>query len=159
MVQILHIQQVKLETDRGAYQPEGRLEGVGDMPSQEKVEQQLGDETVELKYAPEWKHNATRGSKYSMGDQVDMDIDKHEEKEVQQRRLHKKSQPLEKLVEVIEEIKKLMLRLAEAIIKEDLNRRDPYIVAGKKQKRKKKQQQQHSWRGAGGKLQKRISDP
>jgi hypothetical protein len=36
MVQIFHIQQVNLETDRGAYKPEERLEGVGDMPTQEE---------------------------------------------------------------------------------------------------------------------------
>jgi hypothetical protein len=35
MVQSLHIQQVKLETDGGAYQPEEWLEEVGDMPTQE----------------------------------------------------------------------------------------------------------------------------
>jgi hypothetical protein len=78
---------------------------------------------------------------------------------VQQRRLHKKSQPLEQLDRVIEEIRKLMLRSAEAVNKEELNRREPAIAAGKKQKRKKKQQQQHSWRGARGQLQKRIWDP
>jgi hypothetical protein len=37
MVQILHIQQVKLETDGGAYQPEERLERIGDMPTQEEM--------------------------------------------------------------------------------------------------------------------------
>jgi hypothetical protein len=57
MVQILHIRQVKLEADGGAYQPEEWLEGVGDMPTQEELteanlseeetEQQLNDETTE----------------------------------------------------------------------------------------------------------------
>jgi hypothetical protein len=92
-----------------------------------------------------------------MGDQVYLPIDKHEEKEVQQRRLYKKSQSLEQLVKVIEEIRKLMLRLVEEINKEELNRGEPSITVGKKQKRKKKQQQQkHSWRGAREQLQKII---
>jgi hypothetical protein len=42
-----------------------------------------------------------------MGDRVDIPTNK--EKEVQQRGLHKKSQPLEKLDKVIEEIIKMML--------------------------------------------------
>jgi hypothetical protein len=37
MVQILHIQQVKLEADGGAYQPEEQLEEVGDEPTQEEL--------------------------------------------------------------------------------------------------------------------------
>jgi hypothetical protein len=79
-----------------------------------------------------------------MRDQVDLPIDKYGEEEVQQRRLHKKSQPLEQLDRVIEEIIKMMLRSAEETVsKEKLSRRDPTIVAGKQQ-----QQQQQS-RGAG----------
>jgi hypothetical protein len=132
MVKILHIQQVKLDTDRGEYQPKKRFEGVGYIPTQEEVEQQLGDETAELKSVAEWQLNATRGSKYNIGDRVYLPIDKHEEKEVQQRRLHKKIQPLEQLVEVIEEIRKLMLRSVEAINKEELNREEPSIATGKK---------------------------
>jgi hypothetical protein len=76
-----------------------------------------------------------------MGDHDDLPTDKEE---LQQRRLHKKSQPLEQLDRVIEEIRKLMLRSAEVVSKGELNRREPTIAAGKKQKRKKKQQQQHS---------------
>jgi hypothetical protein len=38
-------------------------------------------------------------------------------KKLQQRRLHKKSQPLEQLDRVIEEIRKLMLRSAEEVSK------------------------------------------
>jgi hypothetical protein len=55
---------------------------------------------------------------------------------MQQRRLHKKSQPLEQLDEVIEEIRKLMLRSAEAVNKGELNRGEPAIAAGKKKKKK-----------------------
>jgi hypothetical protein len=74
MVQSLHIQQVKLETDRGAYQPEKRLEGVGNMPAQEEVEQQLSDETAGLESIAEWQLNATRGDKDNMGDRVDLPL-------------------------------------------------------------------------------------
>jgi hypothetical protein len=45
--------------------------------------------------------------------------------------LHKKSQPLEQLDRVIEEIRKLMLRSAEAVNKEELSRGDPFIASRK----------------------------
>jgi hypothetical protein len=38
---------------------------------------------------------------------------------------------------VIEEIRKLMLRSAEAVIKRELNRREPAIAVGEKKKKKK----------------------
>jgi hypothetical protein len=80
-----------------------------------------------------------------MGGQTNLPIEKTE---VQQRRLHTKSQPLEQLDKVIEEIRRLMLSSAiEAVNNEKLRRRDPERVPGKK---KKKQQQQHSWRGEDG---------
>jgi hypothetical protein len=116
-----------LETYGGAYQPEERLKRVGDIPTQEEltkanlseeeVEQQLDDETTELNSAADWKLDATKGDKDSMGDRVYMPIDKYGEKEVQQRRLHKKSQPLEQLDRVIEETRKMMLRSAETMAK------------------------------------------
>jgi hypothetical protein len=66
-----HIQQVKLETDRGAYQLREQLEGVGDMPAQEEmteanmseeeVEQQLNDKTAELESVAGWQANSTKG--------------------------------------------------------------------------------------------------
>jgi hypothetical protein len=156
-----HIQQVKLETYGGAYQPGEQLEEARDVPAKElteednlpkeKTKHQLGDETVELKFVVEWQLDATRGDKDNMGDRVDLPT---YEKEVQQRRLHKKSQPLEKLDIVIEEIRKLMLRSTEAVSKEEMNRGELAIAAGKKKKK-----QQHSWRGARGQLQKRIWDP
>jgi hypothetical protein len=61
------------------------------------------------------------------------------EEEVQQRRLHKKSQPLEQLDRVIEEIRRLMLRSTEVVNKGKMNRGEPATTTGKK---KKKQQQQ-----------------
>jgi hypothetical protein len=70
--------------------------------------------TCRTESAAEWQLNATRGDKDNMGDRVDLPTDKEE---VQQRRLHKKSQPLEQLDRVIEEIRKLMLRSAEAVNK------------------------------------------
>jgi hypothetical protein len=76
-----------------------------------------------------------------MGDQVDLPIDKEEE--VQQRGLHKKSQPLEQLDRVIDKIRKLMLKSSEVVNERELNKIEPTIAVGKKkQKRKKKQQQQ-----------------
>jgi hypothetical protein len=53
-------------------------------------------------------------------------------KKLQQRRLHKKSQPLEQLDRVIEEIRKLMLRSARSSQQRELNRGEPAIAAGKK---------------------------
>jgi hypothetical protein len=93
-----------------------------------------------------------------MGDHDDLPIGKVE---VQHRRLHKKRQPLEQLDGVIEEIKKLMLRSAEAVIRWKLNRGEPAIAIGKKknvQTQQQQQQQRHSWRGAGGQLQKKVWD-
>jgi hypothetical protein len=75
---------------------------------------------------------------------------------VQQRRLHKKSQPLEQLDRVIEEIRKLMLRSAEAVNKGEMNRREPAIAAGKKRRRTTTTQHR---RGARGQLQGRVWDP
>jgi hypothetical protein len=60
---------------------------------------------------------------------------------VQPRRLHKESQPLEQPNRVIEEIRKLMLRLAEAVSKGKLNRGEPAIAVGMKQKKKQQQHQ------------------
>jgi hypothetical protein len=64
-----------------------------------------------------------------MGDRVDLPIDK----EMYPRRLHKKSQPLEQLDKVIEEIRKLMLRSRGEINKVKMSRRKPGRGAGKKQ--------------------------
>jgi hypothetical protein len=63
-----------------------------------------------------------------MGDRAYLPIEKIE---VQQRRLHIKSRPWEQLDEVIEKIKRLRIRSAEAINKGRLSRGEPSIEAGK----------------------------
>jgi hypothetical protein len=65
----MHIQQAKLETYGGAYQPREKLEEVGVEPTQEELkeanlseeeaEQQLSGETAELESATEWPASAT----------------------------------------------------------------------------------------------------
>jgi hypothetical protein len=55
------------------------------------------------------------------------------------RRLHKESQPLEQLDMIIEEIRRLMIRSAEAVSKGKLSRGEPAIAAGQQM-----QQQQRS---------------
>jgi hypothetical protein len=66
-MQSKHIQQVKLETSGGAYQPGEQLEEVGFEPTQEELteanlseeeaEQQLSDETAELESTAGWQAN------------------------------------------------------------------------------------------------------
>jgi hypothetical protein len=95
---------------------------------QEEAEQQFSEETAELESAAEWPLSATKRDKDSMGDRADLPIEKTE---VQQRRLHTKSQPLEQLDEVIEEIRRLMLNsAAETASNEKLSRREPARAAG-----------------------------
>jgi hypothetical protein len=77
-------------------------------------------------------------------------------KKLQQRGLHTKSQPLEKLDRVLDEIRKLMLISIEVFSKGELKKGEPAITAGKQEQQ---QQQQHSWRGARGKLQGKVLDP
>jgi hypothetical protein len=73
---------------------------------------------------------------------------------VQPRRLHKESQPLDQLDEVIEGIRRLMLRsAAETASEEELSRGEPTIAAGQQM-----QQQQRS-SGADGQLQRTVWDP
>jgi hypothetical protein len=73
-----------------------------------------------------------------MEDLVDLPICKEE---VQRSRLQKESQPWEQLDEVIEEIRRLMLRsAAETASKEKLSRGEPAIVAGQEMQ----QQQQNN---------------
>jgi hypothetical protein len=67
------------------------------------------DKTVKLNFAAKWQVKATKGGENHKRDRVDLPTD---EEEVQPRRLHKESQPLEQLDEVIEEIRRLMLRSA-----------------------------------------------
>jgi hypothetical protein len=121
------------------------------------TEQQVSqEETIEMDSIVEWKFSAIRGYEDSMGDQVDLPIGK----EVQHRRLHKKSQPLEKMDREIEKITRLMFKSAEAVNKEELSRGETSATAGKKEKKQQHhQQQQHSWRGARGQLQGKVWDP
>jgi hypothetical protein len=58
--------------------------------------------------------------------------------------------------EIIEEIRRLMIKLVEAVSNENLSRREPTRAARKKQQQ---QQQQHSWRGVDGHLQGKVWDP
>jgi len=60
--------------------------------SEEEVEQQLNDETIELEFAARWQVNATE-EENNMGDQDDFPFDVYEEEELQPRRPQKKSQP------------------------------------------------------------------
>jgi hypothetical protein len=90
-----------------------------------------------------------REIKIARGDRADLPIEKTT---VRQRRLHTKSQPLEQLDEVIEEIRRLMLSsAAETTSNEKLSRREPARAAGQ-------QQQQQRSRGAGGQLQGKVWD-
>jgi hypothetical protein len=100
------------------FQSEEQLEEAGDAPAGElaeeklsegEAEKRLSDKTAELNFAAEWQAEATE-EENSMGDLVDLPTDKDEE--VQPRRLHKESQPLEQLDEVIEGIRRLMSRSA-----------------------------------------------
>jgi hypothetical protein len=117
---------------------------------QEEVEQQLSEKTAELESAVEWPLSATKRDKDSRGDRADLPIEK---KKVQQRRLHTKSQPLERLDEVIEHIRRMMLSsAAKTTSNEKLSRREPAREVGK-------QQQQQRSRGADGQLQGKFWDP
>jgi hypothetical protein len=127
IVKILHIQHVKLVIGRGAYQPGELLEEVGIEPtkgemtakiSEEEAEKQFSDETIELESTGGWQYKVAREEGIK-GDHDDLPIDKEE---VQQRRLHKKSQPLEQPDEVIIEIRKMMLKSTEVANKEKLNK-------------------------------------
>jgi hypothetical protein len=104
MMKIFHIQQDKLEMDGGEYHPQEQMEEVGLEPTQgemeeanlseELIEQQFSQEdTAELESAIGWQTKATRYGDNIRGIRLIYPLIK----EVQQRRLHKKSQPLEQL--------------------------------------------------------------
>ena len=126
--------------DEGEFQPGGKLEEDESMPAeemeatklpQEEVEQWFSEEIAELDFAVEWPLSATKKDKYSRGDRSYFPIEKTT---VRQRRLHTKSQPLEQLDEVIEEIRRLMLSSAvETANNEKLSRREPARAARKQQ--------------------------
>jgi hypothetical protein len=147
--------------DEGKFQSEEQLEEAGIQPAQgemaeaslsEKVtEQQVSqeDKTAELNFAAGWQVEATE-EEDGMGDLVDLPICREE---VQWSRLQKESQPWEQLDEIIEEIRRLMIRSAEAVSEEKLSRGEPAIAAGQQM-----QQQQRS-SGADGQLQRTVWDP
>jgi hypothetical protein len=78
--------------------------------SQGEAEQQLSNEIAELESATEWQVKTTRGGGDGMGDHDDLPICREE---MQPRRLHEQSQPLEQLDEEIEQLRKLMLKSVE----------------------------------------------
>jgi hypothetical protein len=99
-------------------------------PARELVEVELSkkvterkvsqEETAKLKSAAEWQLEATDEDEEGMGDHSDLPMS---QKNLQLRRLQEQGQPLEQLDAVIEEIRRLMLRLAETASKERLSRR------------------------------------
>jgi hypothetical protein len=109
-----------------------QAELTGENLSEEEVGQQLSDEKpAGMGTAAEWPTKVTRDEENNMGGRCDLPIDKEE---VQQVSLQKKSQPMEQLDEVIEEIRKLMLRSAiEAVSKEKMDRKEPARAAGEMQ--------------------------
>jgi hypothetical protein len=127
MVQRFHIRQAKSEEGSGAYQPQEKLEEVGIQPAQgemvevkmseEKVGQQLSEKTVEMNFAEGWQVEAIE-EEDRLGDRDDLPICREE---VQRSRLKKESQPWEQLDEIIEEIRRLMIRSIEAVNKGNLN--------------------------------------
>jgi len=66
--------------------------------SKEIAEKKLSDEIAESEFAAKWPVNVTRDER-NMGDLDDLPLEQHEE--FQPSRLHKKSQPIEQLEEVI----------------------------------------------------------
>jgi hypothetical protein len=127
MVQSFHIQQAKLE-EVGSMTT-GEME-VAELP-QEEAEQKFSDETAKLESTVEWPLSAIKRDKDSRGDRADLPIEKIE---VRQRRLHTKSQPLEQLDEVIEEIRRLMLSSTiETASNEKLSRMEPTRVERQQQ--------------------------
>jgi hypothetical protein len=100
----------------GEFQSEEQLEEAGGAPvgemaetelSEGEVEKRLSDQNAELNFVAGWQAKVI-GEENSMGDLVDLSIDKDEK--VQPRRLHKESQPLDQLDEIIEEIRRMMSR-------------------------------------------------
>jgi hypothetical protein len=125
----MHIQQVKLEADEEEYQPEEQLDGARHIPtrgmaattlSNEVAEQQFSKEIATCESAIGWKVEATEDRMEDMGDHCDLPICR---KNLQPRRLHEQSQPLEQLDEVIEKIMELMVKSSETTNNEKISRR------------------------------------
>jgi hypothetical protein len=95
----------------------------------EKVtEQQVSreDKTPELNFLAGWQVEAIE-EEYGMGELVGLPICREE---VQWSRLEKERQPWEQLDEIIEEIRRLMIRSVEAVNKGKLSRGEPAIAVG-----------------------------
>jgi hypothetical protein len=95
--------------------------------SEKDAEQQISEKTTELNFAAGWKAKATIDEENNMGDQVDLPICREE---MQPRRLHKENQPWEQLEEVIEGIRRLMLKSVAESVNKKLSRKKPTIEAG-----------------------------
>jgi hypothetical protein len=115
-----------LEEGRGSYQPGEKLEEDGSMPTGEMAvaelsgegdEHQLNGKTAKLESAIEWLLSARKGDKNNMGYRIDLPT--HKEEEMQPRRLHEESQPLEQLDKVLENIRRLMLRSTQEEVNEE----------------------------------------
>jgi hypothetical protein len=88
VVQIMHIQQAKLEADGGSYQHGEQLEEVGMDPARELTganmleeitEQNPNDEeSMEVETAVEWQAKETKDEGNGMGDPCDLPMDKEE---------------------------------------------------------------------------------
>jgi hypothetical protein len=131
--------------DEGKFQYEDKMEEAGAKLAEElaeakllekEAEQQLSDRIEKLESAVEWQLNDTKEKEDGMGDLVDLPICREV---VQWSKLQKESQSWEQLDEIIEEIRRLMIRSAEVVSKAKLDRGEPAIVAGQQ-----KQQQQRN---------------
>jgi hypothetical protein len=90
-----------------------------------------------------------------MGDHIDFPIGMCDEKEMQQRRLKKKSQYVNQLDEVIEEIRKLMLESTQQVA----NNGGRIHRGGHAKASGQQQQQQHHGRGVDGQIHVKVWDP
>jgi hypothetical protein len=121
--------------DERKYQPEEQLGEVGLEPTQremelaalsnEEAEQQFSEETIEMNSIVEWTLSATEGKEDDMGYHYDLPI---YQKKVQQRRLHGHRQPLQKLDEVVEDIRRLMLRSVDTASRERMGKEEATVA-------------------------------
>jgi hypothetical protein len=110
-------------------------------------QQDSQEETAELKTAAEWQLKATdEDEEDSMGDHSNLPMG---QKFLQLRRLQELDQPREQLDEVIEDIRRLMLRSVQTTSEEQLGREKAAAAA----------QLKHQQNGADGKLQRLVWDP
>jgi hypothetical protein len=127
--------------DEREFQAEEQLEEAGHTPAkgmavatlseEGEAEQQFSKKIAEMESAAGWQVKATRDEEDGMGDHDDLPICR---KKLQQRRLHEQGQPGKQLDEMIEDIRRLMLRSAETASKEKLGRREATAAAAEQQK-------------------------